>query len=440
MIVLPLVSVDIGGRRYGRAGGASSVPKSIRSPPRGGRPVIPQVGSGAAPGPYGRRVTDWLGRINRSDVALSAGFVGFALVEELLIRMPGGWWPFALAGSALLILVRRLIPLLVMVPNALSVLKMFYVPATIGGEQTVNFRLWQLVAMMIAAYTVGRWVPPLARDRRGMAGLVLIAATVVAYYWSSPADPMAAVFFPIAPYALGVAVAVQARRLAEAGAARAEIRERQAREAVTEERVRIARELHDMVAHSVTVMVVQAGVVRRRLDAGLPVDPAFLQGIESSGRDAVVELRRTLGLLRGAGDTLAPVGLAELDELVGQVREAGLRVTVRRAGQPVPLLPAVDMSAYRIVQEALTNVLKHAPAAAAELTVDYRSDGLHLGVSNDGPPVAAPLGDTGHGLIGMRERAVLFGGELQAGPRLEGGFAIRVRLPILAVLAEGSVR
>ncbi|WIM93229.1 sensor histidine kinase [Actinoplanes oblitus] len=377
-------------------------------------------------------MTDRLARIRRSDVALAAGFAAFALTEELLIRMPGDWWPFALAAAALLILFRRQFPLLVMVPNAISVLNMFYVPATVGGERTVNFRLWELVSMMIATYTVGRWVPPPGRSRRGILGLGLVLATAVLYLWNNDEDPMAGVLFPLAPYALGVVVAAQSRRLADTAAAWAELRERQAREAVMEERVRIARELHDMVAHSVTVMVVQAGVVRRRMEAGLPVDPELLRGVESAGREAVVELRRTLGLLRGEGDALAPVGLDNLDELIGQFREAGLAVTVRRAGQAVPLLPAVDLSAYRIVQEALTNVLKHAPAAAAELTVDYRADGLRLTVTNPGPVVAAPPGGTGHGLIGMRERAMLFGGELSAEPRPDGGFAVHATLPVLA--------
>ncbi|WP_328476831.1 sensor histidine kinase [Actinoplanes sp. NBC_00393] len=377
-----------------------------------------------------------LGRIRRSDFAVTAGFVVFALIEELLIGMPGWWWPFALTAFALLILVRRLNPLLAMIPNALAVMDMFYVEATIAGEETINFRLWQVVAMIICSYTVGRWEPLFDAawriTRRGVLGVGVILFTVCLYYTFNPEDPMIDIFIPVAPYVLGSVVAVQARKLAEAAGVRAEFRERQAREAVMEERVRIARELHDMVAHSVTVMVIQAGVVRRRLDAGLPVDAQLLQSIESSGRDAVVELRRTLGLLRGEGTETAqpPVGLDRLDDLVGQVREAGLAVTVRRTGDPVPLLPAADLSAYRIVQEALTNVLKHAHAGAAQLTVDYRADGLHLGVVNDGPQVAASSGG-GQGLIGMHERVTLFGGELHAGPRPQGGFEVHARLPVL---------
>ncbi|GAB2581534.1 hypothetical protein Aab01nite_58630 [Paractinoplanes abujensis] len=369
-------------------------------------------------------------RLRPTDLALTGGFVLFALAEEFLIGMPGRWWPFALAVSAALVLVRRFVPLLAMAPHVVEPLPLFYRPAVIAGEQTVNFRLWQLVGAMIIIYTVGRCVPPARESRRGLIGAGLVALTFVVYLISDPGDPMAAVFFPVAPYVLGVALSVQARRTADAASARAAIREQHAREAVMEERVRIARELHDMVAHSVTVMVIQAGVVRRRLDAGLPVDRELLRTIESSGRDAVGELRRTLGLLRGedADRAQLPVGLDRLDDLIAQVREAGLRVTVHREGDPVPLPPAIDVSAYRIVQEALTNVLRHAGPAEATVTVGFHPGGLRLQVINDGGPAA--VNDGGQGLIGMRERAALFGGELTAQPRAEGGFAVRARLPL----------
>ncbi|MEU8816129.1 sensor histidine kinase [Actinoplanes sp. NPDC048796] len=374
-----------------------------------------------------------LRRLRPMDAVVAGGFVAFALAEEYFIRMPGWWWPWLLGLFAVLILVRRLFPLLTMLPHVIGPLPLFYEPATIAGEATVNFRLWQLVAEMIAAYTVGRCVPPTGRDRRGLIGAGLMAATFAVYLVSDPGDPMAAIFFPLAPYALGVVLAVQARRTADAASARAAVREQLAREAVMEERVRIARELHDMVAHSVTVMVIQAGVVRRRLDAGLPVDRELLHTIESSGRDAVGELRRTLGLLRGEGAENAepPAGLDRLDELVAQVREAGLTVTVRREGEPVPIPPAIDMSAYRIVQEALTNVLRHAGPSPVTVTVSFHPDGLHLAIVDDGIRVAPAA--AGHGLIGMRERAALFGGELSAGPRTAGGFAVTCRLPLPVV-------
>jgi len=365
-------------------------------------------------------------RLRPTDLALTGGFVLFALTEEYLIAMPGRWWPLVLALSAATVLFRRFVPLLAMAPHVIEPMSAFYSPAVVAGEQTVNFRLWQLVGTMIVIYTVGRHVPPNGTDRRGLLGLGLVAATFVVYLAGDPGDPMAALFFPVAPYVLGVTLSVQARR----GAA---FREQQAREAILEERVRIARELHDMVAHSVTVMVVQAGAVRRRLEADLPVDGDLLRGIESSGREAVGELRRTLGLLRGEGVDSAqpPVGLDRLDELVEQVRAAGLTVTLHQRptpGEKPPVPPAIDLSAYRIVQEALTNVLRHAGPVRVEVTVAFASDGLRLEVVNDGRPVV--VGSGGQGLIGMRERATLFGGELTAEPRAKGGFAVRARLPL----------
>ncbi|GAA0798206.1 hypothetical protein Sya03_47940 [Spirilliplanes yamanashiensis] len=367
------------------------------------------------------------------DYALAGAFAAFALVEELLVRMPGWWWPYVLVVAAALVAARRVLPLSGLVFAIATSLPYF------AGREEVTFRLWQVVAMMISAYTLGSLFPPPGRDRatrlRAGAGAALLAAQALSYWTLDPTDPMAAFLFPAAPYGLGIAVAAQARRLGEAAEAQAAVRERQARAAVTEERVRLARELHDLVAHSVTVMVVQAGAVRRRLDAGLPVDPELLRGIEEAGRDAVGELRRTLGLLRGEGAPDAPAGLDRLDELVAQVREAGLAVTVRRTGEPVPLLPAVDVSAYRIVQEALTNVLKHAGPASVTVGIGYGPRGLELTVEDDGRPAAAPHGG-GQGLIGMRERVGMFGGELSAGPRDGGGFAVRARLPVAAVASR----
>ncbi|MET7400682.1 sensor histidine kinase [Dactylosporangium sp. NPDC005572] len=356
------------------------------------------------------------------DLGVAGGFVAFALAEEALIRMPGGWWPFALAGFAVLTALRRDVPLLALAASCVA--------ANLVRDE---YRLWQLAAMIIAAYTVGRERPIGRSGWPGWAGLGLALATAATFWSVAPDDPMGALFFPMGPWALGVGFAYQHRQSADAAAVRAAIREQRVREAVMEERVRIARELHDMVAHSVTVMVIQAGVVRRRLDAGLDVDGELLRSIESSGRDAVGELRRTLGLLRGddGGATAAPVGLDRLDELIAQVREAGLAVTVRREGAPVALLPAADLSAYRIVQEALTNVLKHAGPTRVTVEVRYAADGVHLVVRDRGGTAPAPVASGGQGLIGMRERAALFGGELTAGPQQDGGYAVHARLPAL---------
>jgi signal transduction histidine kinase len=226
------------------------------------------------------------------------------------------------------------------------------------------------------------------------------------------------------------------RAAAERHVVRVELeREEQARSAVVEERARIARELHDAVAHSVSVMVLQAGGVRRLLG----VDPArerereALMGIEETGRQAVGELHRMLGILRKSEPDLAPSpSLRRVDELVEQVRGAGLDTTLEIEGEPAELAPGVDMSAYRIVQEALTNALRYAPGASVGVKVTYGRE-LELEVRDDGARSngAAPATPgSGHGIVGMRERAGLFGGELEAGPVAGGGFLVRARLPL----------
>jgi len=219
------------------------------------------------------------------------------------------------------------------------------------------------------------------------------------------------------------------RVAAERDAVRAE---EQARTAVADERARIARELHDAVAHSVSVMVLQAGGVRRLLgdDPTRERERDALAGIEETGRQAVGELHKMLGILRKRDDDaeLAPQpSLARVDALVEQVREAGLDASLTIEGNPAPLAPGVDMSAYRIVQEALTNALRYAPGARVDVSVRYGRD-LQLEVRDDGPG-RAPSKGSGHGIIGMRERAALFGGELEAGPLPGGGFRVHARLP-----------
>jgi signal transduction histidine kinase len=208
-----------------------------------------------------------------------------------------------------------------------------------------------------------------------------------------------------------------------------------AQAAAADERARIARELHDVVAHSVSVMTVQAGAARHTLDPADTDTREALASIEVAGRQALVELRRLLGILRRADDepALAPVpSLAQVGELLADMRAAGLAVTLRVEGEPVALPPGVDLAAYRIVQEALTNSLKHAPASRTEVHICYGRHEMLLSVADDGvsASVGPSSGGTGHGLIGMRERVLLYGGTLQAGPRPEGGFGILARLPL----------
>jgi signal transduction histidine kinase len=208
-------------------------------------------------------------------------------------------------------------------------------------------------------------------------------------------------------------------------------REEKARAAVADERGRIARELHDVVAHSVSVMVVQAQAGQRLL-SNPELAGGAVRAIEASGREALVELRRLLGILRTADDHLVigpQPGLGSLDVLLEQVRKAGLPVELRVEGERVQPPTGVDLAAYRIVQEALTNTLKHAGSAKAEIILRYGPAAIELEVLDDGDGAAAAANGSGHGLIGMRERAALYGGRLEAEPRKAGGFAVRARLP-----------
>ena len=203
------------------------------------------------------------------------------------------------------------------------------------------------------------------------------------------------------------------------------------RAAIAEERARIARELHDVVAHNVSVMVIQSQAAQQSTEPDSEAGRA-LRSIESTGREALTEMRRLLGLLRREDEevALAPQpSLRHLDHLTASVREAGLPVEVEIEGEPVSLPPGVDLSAYRIVQEALTNALKHAGAARARVVVSYGAGELELRISDDGAGAAAANGG-GHGLIGMRERASVYGGVVESGSRPGGGYEIRARLPL----------
>jgi signal transduction histidine kinase len=217
-------------------------------------------------------------------------------------------------------------------------------------------------------------------------------------------------------------------------------REELARRAVTEERLRLARELHDVVAHAMSVIAVQSGVGAHIANTQPKEAAKALVAIEATSRGALEELRRLLGVLRQEhepqGD-LAPIpGLADLDSLLAEVSKAGLAVKLRVNGTRPPVPAGVDLSAYRIVQEALTNVVKHAGPAHAQVTIGYRDQDVTVEVTDDGQGAVTSGSDgqagSGHGLIGMRERVAAFGGELEVGPRPGGGFRVAARLPLAA--------
>jgi signal transduction histidine kinase len=290
----------------------------------------------------------------------------------------------------------------------------------------------QLVGWLLAIYTVAAHCDRVAA---AIGGAVSLAAGLV---WMGIDDFL----FPVVVFG-GAWVAgrlVRQRQVyAEAIEQRAQAlegeREANARAVAAEERARIARELHDLLSHSVSVMVVQASAERSALGTERAAPGQALEAIERTGRQALDEMRRLFTLLRsGAPSELAPQPtLAELDALVQHVRETGLAVDVQIQGEPGAVPPGVALCAYRIVQEALTNVIKHAGPARASVRLRYAGDSLALEVTDDGRGARNGSGSApGHGLMGMRERVALYGGELDAGTRNGGGFAVRARLPFAA--------
>jgi signal transduction histidine kinase len=239
----------------------------------------------------------------------------------------------------------------------------------------------------------------------------------------------------VAAWVAGYALRERSQQ-AEAAEIRAIMAEREreaaARIAVAEERARIARELHDVVAHSMSVMVLQIGAVRHKLPAVPADDREALGRVELAGRTALAEMRHLLGAMRSDGDEveLAPQpGLDGLDSLVEDVGRAGLPVRVHVDGEPFALPRALDLSAYRIVQEGLTNALKHARATRAEVTVGYGPNELRIEIRDNGRGLSATDG-LGHGLVGIGERVKIYGGEMTTGTANGGGFVLSTRLPI----------
>jgi signal transduction histidine kinase len=297
------------------------------------------------------------------------------------------------------------------------------------------FAYGNFVAGMAASFLLGNLRNEL-QMRLGLAAVLGGAATVVYNDPNNTAGEL--IFVPILfaiSWLAGFALrerAVQAEAAEERATHAEREREAAARIAVAEERARIARELHDIVAHAVSVMVLQVGAVRHKLPQTLSEDKDALRGVEQAGRAALDEMRRLLGAMRHDGQSLELTpqpGLDNLDVLLEEVDRAGLPARLHVDGEPFPLPRATDLSAYRIVQEGLTNVLKHARASRADVTVRYRPDELQIEVRDDGGGGSTDDG-VGHGLVGIRERVKIYGGEMSAGTASEGGFVLRTRLPL----------
>jgi signal transduction histidine kinase len=388
-----------------------------------------------------------IGRVNGQaafDVALVV-FVAFSIEQHIFANgsdpstyVAGPRWltvPLPLL-VALPLLWRRSRPLLV----CCLVLGGIVLQSVVSGhspEGLAFIAIWVVVPYSVAAYS---------DRRRALTGLGVIVGAFAIYGLEND-DVMsgrtgdlwsAAFFFILAIGAWLGGLVVHGRREAAALTATATALEREAQIATAEERARMARDLHDIVSHNLSVVVLQAAGARAKAETD-DVDLRTLEKIERSGREALAEMRRLLGVMRddqgGDGATLEPSpGLAQLPALVERMRDAGVAVELRMDGNGNGLPPAIDLSAYRIVQEALTNTLKHAgPHANVSVTITREPDAIALEVADDGGAEAVPVSvadGPGHGLVGMRERASMLGGELEAGPCPGGGFAVNARLPL----------
>jgi signal transduction histidine kinase len=366
------------------------------------------------------------------DGALAAALTGVVLAEILLRE---GRAEGKLVDAAVVVVLgvaaaRRVrAPLvflgLMLAVSVAAVVLSAVLPKVYGTVDAFGLLLFLLIAVYsAAAHTSGRGTL--------LAGAMTFGFYVIDLVAIDPAgvNPEGIVFYALlygAPWVAGRAI--RQRRLKDL---QLEHEKARAAAAIVEERGRIARELHDVVAHSISVMVLQARGGRRVLESE-PADArdAFAT-IERTGQQALNEMRRLLGMLRTSDEVLALApqpSLKELGSLVEQVQEAGLPVEVAIEGEPRELPPGVDLSAFRIVQEALTNALKHAGPARARVVIRYRPDDLELEIADDGLGTGAGSG-AGYGLVGMRERVSVYGGEFQAGKEPGGGYALRVRLPL----------
>ncbi len=302
-----------------------------------------------------------------------------------------------------------------------------------------------IVIFFIAHYSLGRWTA----GREAWAGVVLVLASMVAFAIGDSVEndvPLSEVGlggiaftmgFVGGPWAAGLAIRLRRERETVLDAQNRQLQsdhEERSRLAVAEERARIARELHDVVSHAISVTVLQARGARRTLGHDEGQVRRALDAIEQTNVAALSDMRRLLAVLRdtepdgrGANDHAPQPSLQHIDQLLDHVRDSGVRVTLEVVGTPQAVPPGVDLSAYRIVQEALTNVLKHAGPATARVRLDYDADQLRIAVADDG--AGGSIGNSGHGLRGIRERVAIVGGEVSAGPGTDGGFVVSACLP-----------
>lgn len=358
--------------------------------------------------------------------------VGAVCVSELVTgQVPASWWrgTVVTAGFALPMLWLRRSPWVALV----------VVYATMALSVALGVSLYDFLGSVVAGVAVVGVLAASSALGLSIVGLVVAYVSLVITALTDPGGYLWGAFILGAAWVAGRLIRSRQQLIDRLNATAAELersRDAQAQLAVSAERARLARELHDVVAHSVSVMVVQAGAAERMVAVDPQRAEAALASVRTTGRQALDELRVLLGVLRpGTGDGgVAQVqpspGLADLDTLLGPLRAQGLEVELSTGGPVRHLPPGLELTAYRIVQESLTNVLRHAHARRATVAVEYGSDALDIRVSDDGRGGPALVGGTGRGLAGMTARAQLYGGTVVSGARPEGGFAVAAHLPL----------
>jgi len=317
-----------------------------------------------------------------------------------------------------------------------------FLVSSLGVTLLVTFNYFEGIApavLLVGAYTVGAWCTPRII---AAASVILVVCLAFLYVVDSPGFDLGTLVANIGFYTAAFVIgwSLQSRRLRlvaleERAEALERERDEEARRAVADERLRIAQELHDVVAHSMGVIAVQAGVGLHVIDEHPDEAKKALDAIATTSRGTLAEIRRLLGGLReedGGADYAPAPGLDDLTQLAADVTEAGVPVEIDYHGDRSEIPQGVELTAYRIVQEALTNVLKHAGPASAQVTVSFEPDALLIEVVDDGRGVNGRADGGGHGLLGMRERVGVYGGTLDAGLRPSGGFRVRARLPYTA--------
>ena len=366
------------------------------------------------------------------DALLAAGLGLWFGLEDLPGNQDGPGGYAIVAGLTAPLALRRRAPLEAFAAIAFFAFLQWLL---VDGEYTADLALL-LAFYSVAAHEPRRWGVAVA------AAVLVLGVLLAALKYAT--DAVLASFvalsaFVVAAGALGVYLRTRRQHVAALQERALQLereRDQQARLATASERARIAREMHDVVAHNLSVMIALADGARLTAAQDAGRAERAMGAVSSTGREALEEMRRLLGVLRDGEQADTPLtpqpDIDSLDGLLQQVRAAGLATRLTRTGAPTAVSPGAQLAVYRLVQEALTNTLKHARgASAAEVRLHYDADAVSLEVVDDGAPAAAPATDGGHGLAGMRERASAYGGAVEAGPHSQGGWRVRARIPLV---------